>query len=101
MDAKLESRLTTHSEQVQLLGAELDWQRTSYIARVSAANSREALLIGTASIAAGFQVAVATSPWQVASAVATIAAAFLGAAAMWPRGGDELNIDPTARCSSP
>lgn len=94
MDAELEAQLAGHGEQLQLLGTELDRQRASYSSRMAASNSRAAILIGAASLGAGFQLTAATSGWQVASVGMTVVAALCGVIAMWPRRGDELNIDP-------
>ena len=94
MNSELEAQLAQSSEQLLLLGAELDRQRTSFSLRTAASNSRAAILIGAASIGAGFQLTAATNSWQVISVGMTVLAALCGVVAMWPRGGDELNIDP-------
>ncbi|TFB96269.1 MULTISPECIES: hypothetical protein [unclassified Cryobacterium] len=94
MDAELETQLAGHAGELQLLGAELDRQRASYSSRMSASNSRAAILIGAASIGAGFQLDASTSSWLIASVSMTILAALCGLVAMWPRRGDELNIGP-------
>lgn len=93
-DDNLESQLQTNQAQLTLLGAELDRQRGAYTSRATASNSRAAILIGTASIGAGFQLTSTTSTWQIASISMTVLAALCGVVAMWPRRGDELNIEP-------
>lgn len=92
MDEALESKLQAHAEQLAALGAEVDRQRQGFTSRQSALNSRAALLIGSATIASGVQVSAGLESWRLLAVAATLMAALLGVIALWPRGGDEVDV---------
>jgi hypothetical protein len=92
MTDELEDKLALHGEQLSLLSAELDRQRASFNGRQAASNSRAALLIGSATIASGVQLANGNSAWQVLAVAASLIAAALGVVSLWPRGGHDVSV---------
>ncbi|MEB0203711.1 hypothetical protein QN354_18450 [Cryobacterium sp. 5I3] len=92
MTDELEDKLALHGEQLVMLGAEIDRQRVSFNGRQAASNSRAALLVGSATIASGVQLASGNSVGQVLAVVASLVAAALGVASLWPRGGHDVSV---------
>jgi hypothetical protein len=73
------------------MNSELDRQQSGYSGRSNAMNSRAALLVASASIATGLQVAD-VDPWAILAALAAATGAILGLIGLWPRSGPELDI---------
>jgi hypothetical protein len=94
MDIEDDGRLADHAGQIATLNAELDRQRSSHQNRSAAANSRAALLIGSAAIASGVQASTGFNGWQILAIASSLVAAVLGTLSMWPRIDTDVTVRP-------
>jgi hypothetical protein len=79
------------TEQLKLVHAEVDRQRTAIAARRNALHTRAAVLVTAAGILATIQTTSLQSGWQFISIGLSVVVAAVGLWTMWPSSGPECN----------
>lgn len=79
------------TEQLKLVHAEVDRQRTAIAARRNTMHTRAAVLVTAAGILATFQTTSLVNGWQFISIGLSVVVAAIGLWTMWPSSGPESN----------